>query len=345
MKYGPVVGRIFTQLLNVKPILPVKNEIRTTAEKKKVKKTSVPLKELVYGGMAAAYVQKALEKEFEMALQDRVMEEIKDKKNAVEAYVYDMRNKLNDKYHEFVMDSEREQFIAKLQDVEDWLYEDVEDETKGVYVAKLEELKKQGDPVDKRYKEHTRWGSVIDQLVYCINSYREAAISADPKLITLIWQRSRRYISSVHACSCLHDDTIIKCGSVVDDTLLLQVLNECIGAEAWLREKIQQQHGLPKHATPVLLSADIRKKAKALDRYFPTVTTFCRPMLTKPKPKPATPETSSPASSQGSESLSQGADNTNSSADQPSNAGETAGNEVPPPAEPMETDKSESAPD
>jgi heat shock protein 4 len=29
-----------------------------------------------------------------MALQDRVMEETKDKKNAVESYVYDMRNKV-----------------------------------------------------------------------------------------------------------------------------------------------------------------------------------------------------------------------------------------------------------
>ena len=29
-----------------------------------------------------------------MALQDRVMEETKDRKNAVEAYVYDMRNKV-----------------------------------------------------------------------------------------------------------------------------------------------------------------------------------------------------------------------------------------------------------
>ena len=125
--------------------------------------------ELVYGAMAAADVQKAVEKEFEMALQDRVMEETKDKKNAVEAYVYDTRNKvriamvfllfkdefciitktnfslsfqLNDKYQEFVVDSERESFTAKLQEVEDWLYEDGEDETKGVYIAKLEELKK-----------------------------------------------------------------------------------------------------------------------------------------------------------------------------------------------------------
>ena len=45
--------------------------------------------------MAATDLQKAVEKEFEMALQDRVMEETKDKKNAVEAYVYDMRNKVN----------------------------------------------------------------------------------------------------------------------------------------------------------------------------------------------------------------------------------------------------------
>jgi len=64
------------------------------APKKKVKKTSIAVSELVYGAMVSSDVQKAIEKEFEMALQDRVMEETKDKKNAVEAYVYDMRNKV-----------------------------------------------------------------------------------------------------------------------------------------------------------------------------------------------------------------------------------------------------------
>ncbi|KAH9714511.1 Heat shock 70 kDa protein 14 [Citrus sinensis] len=149
--------------------------------KKKVKKTNIPVSELVYGGMLPVDVQKAVEKEFEMALQDRVMEETKDRKNAVEAYVYDMRNKLCDKYQDFVTDSERELFTSKLQETEDWLYEDGEDETKGVYVAKLEELKKQGDPIEERYKEFTDRSSVIDQLAYCINSYREAALSSDPK--------------------------------------------------------------------------------------------------------------------------------------------------------------------
>lgn len=46
----------------------------------------------------------------------------------------------------------------------------------------------------------------------------------------------------------------------------LQVLNECVEAEAWLREKKQHQDSLPKHATPVLFSADVRKKAETLDR-------------------------------------------------------------------------------
>jgi heat shock 70kDa protein 4 len=59
-----------------------------------VKKTNVPVHELVYGALEPAGLQKAVEKEYEMALQDRVMEETKEKKNAVEAYVYDMRNKV-----------------------------------------------------------------------------------------------------------------------------------------------------------------------------------------------------------------------------------------------------------
>ncbi|KAL0354703.1 UNVERIFIED_CONTAM: Heat shock protein 14 [Sesamum radiatum] len=279
---------------------------KVEAPKKKVKKTNVPVSEVVYGGLAATDVQKAVEKEFEMALQDRVMEETKDKKNAVEAYVYDMRNKLHDKYHEFVTESDRDQLISKLQEVEDWLYEEGEDETKGVYIAKLDELKRQGDPIEQRYKEHADRGSVIDQLIYCINSYREAAMSQDPKFD--------------------HIDVAEK----------QKVLNECVEAEAWLREKKQHQDTLPKYATPVLLSADVRKKAEALDR-------FCRPIMMKPKPaKPATPGSPSRASSQGGESNPQGANS--ASPGQNANASDS-GKEVPPAAaEPMDTDKSESGP-
>lgn len=71
-------------------------QVEVAKKKVKVKKVNIPVVGLVYGAMEASDVQKAVEKEFEMALQDRVMEDTKDKKNAVEAYVYDMRNKVDD---------------------------------------------------------------------------------------------------------------------------------------------------------------------------------------------------------------------------------------------------------
>ncbi|XP_016169721.1 heat shock 70 kDa protein 14 [Arachis ipaensis] len=287
-----------------KPV-QMETDNKVEAPKKKVKKTTIPVAEVVYGALAPVDVQKAVEKEFEMALQDRVMEETKDKKNAVEAYVYDMRNKLNDKYQEFVTDSEKEAFTAKLQEVEDWLYEDGEDETKGVYIAKLDELKKQGDPVEERYREYTERGAVIDQLIYCINSYREAAMSSDPKFDHIELEEKQK------------------------------VLNECVEAENWLREKQQQQDILPKYATPVLLSAEIRKKAEAVDR-------FCKPIMTKPRPaKPATPEAPATPPPQGGEQQ-QPPENANASASPNQNAGDSGNNQAPPEAgEPMETDKSE----
>lgn len=39
----------------------------------------------------------------------------------------------------------------------------------------------QGDPIEGRYKEYMERGSIIEQFIYCINSYREAAKSKDPK--------------------------------------------------------------------------------------------------------------------------------------------------------------------
>ncbi|XP_020249769.1 LOW QUALITY PROTEIN: heat shock 70 kDa protein 15-like [Asparagus officinalis] len=287
---------------------PVQMETDAKAEpsKKKVKKTNVPVVELVYGGLATADLQKAVEKEFEMALQDRVMEETKDKKNAVEAYVYDMRNKLHDKYEEFVTAGEKDELIAKLQEVEDWLYEDGEDETKGVYIAKLDELKKQGDPIEERYKEWTEREPASNQLNYCINSYREAALSKDAKFD--------------------HIDLAEK----------QKVVNECGEAEAWLREKKQQQDGLPKHATPALFSADIKRKAEALDR-------FCRPIMTKPRPAPAKPQTPPPTESppqpqpaeQQSQQEQEGGEQM---------AEETAQGTQPPATESMDTEKPEATP-
>ncbi|XP_073140632.1 heat shock 70 kDa protein 15-like [Henckelia pumila] len=286
-------------------ISQMETDSKVEAPKKKVRKTNVHVTEVVHGGLAAVDFQKAVEKEFEMALQDRMMEETKDKKNALESYVYDMRNKLYGKYCEFVTDSDREQFISRLQEVEDWLYEDGEDETKGVYISQLEELKKRGDPIEERYKEHSMRGPAEDQLMRCIKNATEAVASNNPRFDHIEKEEKRK------------------------------VWDECMEAEFWLSERKQQQDSLPKYATPVLLSADVRRKAETLDSY-------CRRIMTKSRPpKPTPPEAPSPAPSQGGETQHQEADNSNLSPDHAPNASD----EVPSTAtEPMETVESDIAP-
>ncbi|KAJ7299180.1 hypothetical protein O6H91_Y285900 [Diphasiastrum complanatum] len=220
---------------------------KDVVKKKKTKKVAVPVNEIVVGGLPHAELQKAVEKEYEFALQDRIMEETKDRKNAVEAYVYDMRNKLYEKLQGYVSDTEREKLSTKLQQAEDWLYEEGEDETKSVYIAKLEELKQLGDPIEERQKEEEARGPAISELWYCISSFREAAHSNDPKF------------------------------DHIDKTEKEKVMMECSKAEEWLKDKKYQQDAVPRFANPILRAAEIKKKTEFLDR-------ICKPIMMKPKP-------------------------------------------------------------
>jgi heat shock protein 4 len=221
-------------------------------KKKKAKRTDISVHEVIHGGLLQPELTKAVEKEYEMALQDRVMEETKESKNAVEAYVYSMRSKLYEKLQDYVTESEREDMSARLQETEDWLYEDGEDEIKSVYTTKLAELKKLGDPLETRQREEELRGPAIRDLTYCITSFREAAQSKDPKFD--------------------HIDAADK----------EKVISECNKAEEWFKDKKQQQDVLPKCANPVLLSAEVKKKTEVLDR-------FCKPIMTKPRPAPPKP--------------------------------------------------------
>ncbi|MCO5614617.1 hypothetical protein L7F22_068901 [Adiantum nelumboides] len=164
---------------------------------------------------------------------------------------------LYEKYNEHATDAERGGLAAKLQETEDWLYDEGEDETKGVYVAKLAELKKLGDPIEERFKEEESRGPCLEQLIYCINSFREAARSKDPKFD--------------------HIDAADK----------EKVIMECNKAEDWLREKKQQQDHLPRSANPVLLCTEVKKKTETVDR-------ICKPVMMKPRPPPPKPAPASP---------------------------------------------------
>ncbi|KZV28529.1 heat shock 70 kDa protein 14-like [Dorcoceras hygrometricum] len=80
--------------LNIHGIVSVETaKVVDQDETGKTRKTSVHITEVLYGGLAAIDLQKAVEKEFAMALQDRAMEETKGRNNDVESNVYETQDK------------------------------------------------------------------------------------------------------------------------------------------------------------------------------------------------------------------------------------------------------------
>uniref|UniRef100_A0A8C1B948 Heat shock protein 4a n=1 Tax=Cyprinus carpio carpio TaxID=630221 RepID=A0A8C1B948_CYPCA len=103
---------------------------------------------------------------------DKLEKERNDAKNYVEEYVYEMRDKLHGVLESFVSEAVNS-FSLKLEDTENWLYEEGEDQQKQVYIDKLVELKKLGEPIQNRYTEAEERPKAFDELGRQIQQYRK----------------------------------------------------------------------------------------------------------------------------------------------------------------------------
>ncbi|CAD5207298.1 unnamed protein product [Bursaphelenchus okinawaensis] len=123
---------------------------------KKVKKVRKVVHELPIEQLEGRLVNLAPYVEFERRMQQNDLnEKLKaDAKNAVEEYVYSMRDKLCEQFAEFVTEEESEKFRALLTDTEDWLYGDGEEAERDVYEAKLAQIRDVIEPpISKRQRE------------------------------------------------------------------------------------------------------------------------------------------------------------------------------------------------
>ncbi|KAL0398756.1 UNVERIFIED_CONTAM: Heat shock protein 16 [Sesamum radiatum] len=82
---------------------------------KAIRRQDIFIAEDVYGGMTQGELSQAQERELQLAQQDLKVERTKEKKNALEAYVYESRNKLLNTYRSFATDSEKEGISSNLQ--------------------------------------------------------------------------------------------------------------------------------------------------------------------------------------------------------------------------------------
>eukprot|EP01025_Chloroclados_australasicus_P018284 TRINITY_DN1949_c0_g1_i7.p1 TRINITY_DN1949_c0_g1~~TRINITY_DN1949_c0_g1_i7.p1 ORF type:complete len:767 (-),score=149.43 TRINITY_DN1949_c0_g1_i7:4-2304(-) len=122
-------------------------------KKKRTKRIDIAMKTKFSMGMSQELFNRLLEQEGQMMASDREHIETSEAKNAFEAYVYNLRNGLFDKLSEFVKEDERSKLVSELDQWENWLYEDGEDERKSVYVEKMQQLQKKGDPIMFRFNE------------------------------------------------------------------------------------------------------------------------------------------------------------------------------------------------
>ncbi|KAL4936688.1 hypothetical protein BDV06DRAFT_88933 [Aspergillus oleicola] len=125
---------------------------KTRKVKKQVRKGDLPI------SVGSAQLEQSLrdswqERENSMYMEDKLIAETDEKKNELEGTIYEMRDKIDGVYAEFASEEEKDKLRAKLTDLEDWLYEEGEDTTKSVYVAKLDEIRFVAGPIIQRHRE------------------------------------------------------------------------------------------------------------------------------------------------------------------------------------------------
>ncbi|KAL8412295.1 hypothetical protein RB596_001502 [Gaeumannomyces avenae] len=123
---------------------------KTRKVKKQVRKGELPIVAATQS-LETSAKDSLLEKEASMAAEDKLVADTEEKKNELETYIYDVRNKLDDQYAEFASDDEKDKLRAKLTTTEDWLYDEGDDATKAVYIQKMDEIRAMAGPIVQRH--------------------------------------------------------------------------------------------------------------------------------------------------------------------------------------------------
>ncbi|MCJ8740494.1 hypothetical protein PDJAM_G00059770 [Pangasius djambal] len=256
-----------------------KNDQPPQAKKPKVKTKTVdlPIDNSLHWQLPNELLNLFVENEGKMIMQDKLEKERNDAKNGVEEYVYEMRDKLHGVLEKFVSEEDRDAFSLKLEDTENWLYEEGEDQQKQVYIDKLAELKKLGQPIQER------------------------AIEAElrPKAFEELGKQIQKYMKILEAYKAKDEQY-----EHLDELEVMKVEKQVNEAMNWMNSKMNEQSKQSLTLEPVVKAGEIQAKTKEL-------SSTCNPIISKPKPKveppkeEKTPEQNGPVNGQeGSENRS-----------------------------------------
>ncbi|KRZ16880.1 Heat shock 70 kDa protein 4L, partial [Trichinella zimbabwensis] len=193
---------------------------------------------------------------------DRGEREREDAKNSLEEYVYDMRDKLSGILQPYIIGQDASRLRKLLEDTEMWLYEDGEEQPKGVYQQKLTEMKDLSDPVVERYNEAGQRPQAFEELGRSLQMARkmyEAYLAKEEQFSHWEEKDAENFIKAIDA------------------------------SQKWFDENINAQSRRALTDPPVVFVSQIISEKERFDNLI-------SPIVNKPKPKKDNPPPPPPES-------------------------------------------------
>ncbi|CBI28657.3 unnamed protein product, partial [Vitis vinifera] len=173
-------------------------------------------------------------------------------KNNLEGYIYTTKEKLesSEELEKISTTQERQSFIEKLDEVQEWLYTDGEDATAAEFQERLDLLKSIGDPIFFRLNELTAWPAAMEDARKYLGQLKQ---------IVQDWETKKPWL--------LKDK--------IDE-----VLSDGDKVKNWLEEKEAEQKKTSGFSTPAFTSDEVYEK---IFKFQEKVASINR--IPKPKPK------------------------------------------------------------
>ncbi|KAL5808288.1 hypothetical protein ACOSQ3_028979 [Xanthoceras sorbifolium] len=173
-------------------------------------------------------------------------------KNNLESYIYAIKEKLetSEEIEKVSTSDERQSFIEKLDEVQDWLYTDGEDATANEFQECLDSLKAVGDPIFFRFKELTARPAAVELAQRYLGELQQ---------IVRDWETKKPWLPKDR----------------IDE-----VLKDADKFKGWLDEKVNEQKKTSGFSKLVFTSEEVYEKVFKLQEKVTSIN-----KIPKPKPK------------------------------------------------------------
>ncbi|XP_014355991.2 97 kDa heat shock protein isoform X1 [Papilio machaon] len=239
-----------------------KDKSKDKSKKVLVKTIELPIDARTHG-FSQQDVNAYMEQEGKMQAQDRQEKERADARNALEEYVYELRGKLGagETLHDFVAEEQRHRLVAHLDALEQWLYDEGEDQNRQVYSDKLSELRTEGEPIKQRRLEFELRPGALDDFALSI-------------------QLTNKAVDQFKAGDAKY--------AHLSEADIQKVMEASKNALSWVESARQALAHTPRHQAPPHTTHQIRQERQSFE-------SIVNPILNKPKPKEKTPPPASAA--------------------------------------------------